>query len=115
MFLGGSYKYNCNLARIARKRGVGRSLAREEEEEEDGKRNVQKKKIMKLIEVDLVMNASRHLLDYHSLVRWVVLHPFVAHARARLHEESRAESRTLLRLKMERKHSVPKENIAFKE
>lgn len=42
MFLGGSYKYNCNLARIARKRGVGRSLAREEEEE-DGKRNVQKK------------------------------------------------------------------------
>lgn len=33
--LGGSCEHNCNLAR---KRGVGRSLAREE----DGKRNVQK-------------------------------------------------------------------------
>lgn len=45
------------------------------------------------------MNASRHLLDYHSLVRWVVSRPIVAYARARLYEESRAESRTLLRFK----------------
>lgn len=90
---------------------------REKKKKKTARGMYKKKIVVKLIEIDLVMNASRHLLDYHSLVRWVVLHPFVAHARARarLHEESRAESRTLLRLKMERKHSVPKENIAFKE
>lgn len=63
---------------------------------------------MKLIEADLVMNASRHLLDCHSLVRWIVS----SLCSARLHEESR----TLLRLKeMEEGHSIRKENITFKE
>lgn len=87
-----------------------------EKKKKTARENVQKQ-IRELIEVDLVMNASRHLLDYHSLVRWVVSRPFVAHARARarLYEESRAESRTLLRLKMERKHSFSRENIAFEE
>lgn len=50
------------------------------------------------------MNASRHPLDYHSLVRWVVI---LCHARL---QEDRAKSRTLLRVKTKKNE---KKNFVF--
>lgn len=57
------------------------------------------------------MKASRHLLDCHSLVRWIVS----SLCSARLQEESRAESRPLLRFKKMERRSISKENIALEE